>query len=918
MGKFHSQNTLKITLYPLAKTQFPKRKIEMLLFWASLLLPLLTLNGSNIPPIARDTHILSQEANPQLLGPENLCIIFGNILGTYSAGGDAGDVYDWEVNKASGEVLLARSGGIQFETIQVVFPEIGNYTVRLSVRRGTQNIYQESLAVVVQGGPEIALLPDYLLCAGSPALITALNPSTPNLSQYTIEWKDIEGNALGTGNEFLAYFAGFYLVEIFQIDTSGNRSCVINGTTFVGPPIDFQIVPSSKSICEGESISFELDTPLSGNWFIQKDFTGTRTQIGSGFEINVNSNNLTGPGLYLVTFQTTTANYPDCISEKIIGFEIKESPKFTTTLIDQPDECSSQNGVFAIRMESDVDALYIPELNVIEGMLSTGDERTFGNLKSQVYSIVVEKNGCQVTQLLILPSDVSPTQFEPAVTVQDETCSPDGVKTGIVSVDFGSIIANGEYRLLTDGRGEITRGEIPTSGQIDITIGSGTYLLELTADGCTYPIQTVSIGKASQVEFTVPSALNICETFSLKPETEQNLSFLLTYPDGTTQTINSGQVFTLTEPGSYTILGSDPNGMFCPKKIEFNATLSTSISFSPVLAVEKCFDPIKYKIELQGIAIEDAGIRWFNDIGEIVGRGAEFFPPGLGNYSLLVQPLQSGFCPANPVNFEVVAPITSVPMDLEAKKICPDPNFAVVRLTTVDEEINRTEWIFFDENDRRQELIQFNGLFEIEVENPGTYEVVAYNLLGCEIGRNFIAVENSILLTQPVINESYGVCSQGKKGPIINPGDFEEYNWYYGEQLVSISPQFSPGEVGEYTLMVITADGCEFSTSFRTFDACSFDYVFPNAMILGDPQRNFSVRVSEGITTVELFIINRQGSLIHYDQSVEIPFGEAFLKWDGKVKGANIPSGTYVVVLLGKNPLYQFEEKITGSLLVLE
>jgi hypothetical protein len=208
MGKFQSLNTLKITLYPLAKTQFPKRKIGMLLFWASLLLPLLTGNGRNIPAFARDTHILSLQANPQLLGPENRCIVFGSVLGTYSAGGAAGDVYDWEVTNASGEVLLARSGGIQFETIQVVFREIGNYAVRLSARRGTQTIYRETLAVVVQKGPdEIALLPDYLLCAGSPALITALNPGTPNLSQYTIEWKDMGGNVLGTENEFLGYSA---------------------------------------------------------------------------------------------------------------------------------------------------------------------------------------------------------------------------------------------------------------------------------------------------------------------------------------------------------------------------------------------------------------------------------------------------------------------------------------------------------------------------------------------------------------------------------------------------------------------------------------------------------------------------------------------------------------------------------------
>ncbi|WP_332912984.1 hypothetical protein [Algoriphagus boritolerans] len=208
---------------------------------------------------------------------------------------------------------------------------------------------------------------------------------------------------------------------------------------------------------------------------------------------------------------------------------------------------------------------------------------------------------------------------------------------------------------------------------------------------------------------------------------------------------------------------------YAPKKIEFTATLSSSISFSPFLAVEKCFDPIKYGIDLQGIAIEDASIRWLNDEGDIVGRGREFFPTGLGNFSLLVQPLQSGFCPVSPVEFEVVAPITEVPMDLEATKICPNPNFARVTLSTNEEEVTETEWIFYGENDQRQELTANYGLFEIEVTVPGTYEAVAYNRLGCEIGRNFILVEESELLTLPMLDEKYGVCSEGKKRPHIGP-----------------------------------------------------------------------------------------------------------------------------------------------------
>lgn len=191
--------------------------------------------------------------------------------------------------------------------------------------------------------------------------------------------------------------------------------------------------------------------------------------------------------------------------------------------------------------------------------------------------------------------------------------------------------------------------------------------------------------------------------------------------------------------------------------------------------MEKCFDPLKYEVELEGIPLEAASIRWLKEEGNIAGRGPIFYPQSLGSFSLLVQPTRSGFCPVVPVSFEVVNPVTSVTMDLKADKICPSSSVSFVTLETNKNEVEETEWIFFDDNNQRLELTQFNGLFEIEVENSGTYEVVAYNLLGCEIGRNFIAVENSILLAQSVVDESYGVCSLGKKGPIINPGNFEEY-----------------------------------------------------------------------------------------------------------------------------------------------
>lgn len=893
----------------------------MCLFWAIIFIPQISKSGINASPYSLNEHIIASAADPKLVGPENLCLVFGNVIGTYSAGGEDGDVYDWEITNSSGTVIFGRSGGIQLETIQVIFPETGNYKVSLKVRRGTNSgFYQEELTVVVQMGPELALKSDYLLCAGVPTNLTAINPATSNISDFSFEWKDLGGNVIGTGNELLAYSEGFYLVELFQTDASGVRSCIINGTTFVGLPVDFQIVPSSTTVCEGGSINFELDTPLSGDWFVQKDFTGGKTKVGSGFAIDIAADNLSGPGLYLVTFQTIIPEYPACVSEKVIGFEILERPGVTVTVLNEPDDCASQTGAFKVIVDSDIDALFIPELNVVEGPISAGEERTFSNLGPQVYSVVIEKNGCQITQLVVLEAQISPLSTTPTVTTQNETCDAEGIKNGVVTIDLGTNITEGEYRVLTVGRGEKSKGVIPADGKTSFNLPSGSYLIEMKVEGCTYPIQPITIEKAAQVEFTVPSSLNICETFTLKPETNQNLIFTITLPDGSTETINSGEDFSFNVAGEYSILGVGQGdyASLCPKKLNFTTTITSAISFFPVLSIEKCFDPIKYEIDLQGIPIEDASIRWLNDQGEIVGRGQLFFPPKLGTFSLSIQPLKSGFCPLEPVEFEVLDPNIPIPMELEATKICPDPTLGTVSLITDEEEISLTEWFFFNENDQRLKLDEYDGLFEIEVTNPGSYEVVAYNLLGCEIGREFLLVEESELVTSPNFESAYGVCSEGKKGPVLDPGLFKEYYWYLGEKLVSTNPQFSPQKVGQYTLSVITEDGCEFRSSFRTFETCAFSYVFPTAMVLGDSERNFEVWVDEGIATVELFIINRQGTLIHHDQSNEILFEEPLFIWDGKVSGDYIPAGTYTVVLVGKNPLFNFEEKITQSLLVIE
>ncbi|HSF52714.1 MAG TPA: hypothetical protein VLA71_03130 [Algoriphagus sp.] len=868
------------------------------------------------------------EADPELVGPENLCIVFGGVVGTFSGGGDPStDVYTWLITGPNGAEIFNRSGGSQFETIKVSFNEIGVYSVNLSIRRNSDIILTESMSVRVQQGPELAILPDYLLCGNSPTEISAIKADTPNIDQYIFTWTDPSGNVVGNTNTISVTEEGYYKVELYLSGSSGQQECLISGSTYVGPSLDFNLQLSSESFCQGQSLSAGIDRPISGEWFLISPNSTEKTSLGIAYGVNLETEAIPEPGIYTLIFSATDPNFPDCKSERKATFEVLEGPELKVTLVEQPDNCSANNGNFEILTLSSMDSLIIVETGFKASAISENQNLSISNLEPQLYTIVAYANGCESVSIFNLESKNPPVTspstpeiFIPEIQIQEETCSPSGVEPGSVQVVFSQGEVTGEYRIIGQSKGALIVGNIQDQDTLTIPLQGGTYLLELKIEGCTYPVQEIIIPEKPQIEFTKPNQIIICESFEFVPETSQDLIFTLKFPDQSTQTLASGGSFLLTQPGEYELLGesTDPSSGLCPKTEKFTASISQPFSFGVSVFEEDCFGNQVFKADIEGFQPEETFIRWMNADGEIVGRGELLFAASVGDFSLIVQPLLSGSCPIQPVNFTVEAPVLQAEVLLEANKICPEPGTALIELTSDSVGVKTINWIFFDDSGNRRDLPEFDNLAEITIDAPGNYEAVVFNRIGCEIGRNFIKVENSTLLTLPVVEEVYGVCSRGQKGPIIEPGDFAEYYWYFEEELVSTDPQFSPKEAGDYNLKVVTTDSCEFFASFRTFDACSFEYAIPNAMVLGDPSRNFEVRISEGITEVELFIINRQGGLVHYQKSEEIPFGDAFLEWDGTTDGRYIPTGTYVVVLVGRNPLYQFEEKITGSLLVLE
>lgn len=908
------------------KDQFPVRKIGVLVTLICILISFYSLIASTVDQPKNPKAIFTSQAEPELSGPENLCIVFGGVIGTFTGGGDPNtDIYSWIVTSPTGEVLYDRSGGSQFQNLQVSFNEVGSHIVSLSVRRGTEQIYSDKLKVEVLRGPELAILPDYVICGESSVKLIALNPDTANLSAYTFIWKDQNGNVIGSENELIAFTEGYYSFELF-LTAGGGKDCSVTGTTFVGPALDFKINQSATAICEGESIRISTDTPLIGEYFIKKQGQSTSLSLGTAFNILIGSGTLQGPGIYEVTFSAIDPNLPGCKSDRKIAFEVKEAPKIQATILARPDDCNDLNGSFQVTSLTNLDSIRVDELGFLQGATVPGQVFTFPNLSPQVYTIRSFENGCESASLLILEPKDPPSSSDPPIQVPilfeylPEDCVSDGTKPGKLNLVFPDGAVNGDFRILSPNLGEAFSGELVDQDSLSIDLVGGTYLLELIIDGCTYPVKEFTISGKPLADFTIPDLLNICEQFELKPETSQDLLFTLTYPDGSSKSLGNNEPFVLTEAGDYSLLGepASPAAGICPKTLTFKATRTTPISFEPILLEEDCFGNRIYQAKIEGVNPDLTSIRWLNEEGIIVGRSTLLSPPTLGVFQLIVQPLESGFCPVTPVSFEVKAAVLTVPMDLEASKICPEPGVSKVVLKTNTAEVTRVEWIFYDLSNNRSDLTAFDGALEIEVSEEGTYEVVAYNNLGCEIGRNLIAVSNSTLLDLPELPDRYIVCSKKNSAPPLDPGEFEAYEWYFEETMVSQERLFKPSEVGTYRLQVTTIDGCVFEKSFATIDGCNFKVVYPNAMVLGDSDRDFRVLVSEGVTEVEVYIINRQGALIHFDTVKEIPIETPILNWDGKHQGEYVPNGSYAVVIILRNSNYGFEEKLTSTLLVID
>lgn len=872
--------------------------------------------------LAQNLFSASIASNPELTGPERLCIIFGSVIGQFSAKGDAKtDVYTWLIISRDGAEIFNRTGGSTFQNINVLFSEIGEYTIALTVRRGNDIILETSNTLTVLQGPELAILPDYLLCGGEPTLITALNPSTPNLDQYSFEWTNSTGEIVGNKNSLLVSTEGTYAISLFYNNPKGGADCLINGVTYAGPPSDFRLNITSLQTCMSETVTVKPNIPVSGEWAYIKDGIPKRISLGSGFGLTLDTgDDLKGPGIYQLFFNYINPRNPDCATERQVSFEIKDGPIFQSSLIQPAANCVANDGEFNIVTISTLDKLEIKELGYQNSNIGQDETLSFTNINPGIYTLSASLNGCTHTEILIVPNQDPPITQVYEVEPIGESCNESGKEDGEIKVVFPMGLFTGSYRVVNELGNELTTGTLTNTASFMIPVPGGNYALEiLNENGCPLPT-LLEIPGINFVTFSIPGEIIVCETFELIPTTDQDLNFTLTTPLGEEILKVAGQAFVINQQGVYSLkgIGLGTESGLCPRIREFVVSISDPFDFEPVLVYQDCFGIQMFEAELDGVDPEKVSVRWMNAQMEIVGRGLRWFPISLGTFYLDVQPLGSGICPSNPKQFQVELPVLQVDVELQAGSLCENPSATTIFMQSELDQISRIEWVYIDLENNQFILTDFENKTDIDVQDEGTYEAVVFNDRGCELGRDLILVMKSIDEKRPEVDDLYSICAETNYGKTINPGEFESYNWFFGDILVSSSIDFKPKLAGQYLLLVKNTDGCAYSVPFTVKEECELKVSFPNAIIPGSEGKGFLIYTNYLVDELQVWVYNKWGSLIYHCTNWDLTAEEPTCFWDGTIDGEKITNGTYSIKVNFKNSERKINRTVLESLLVLD
>ena len=718
------------------------------------------------------SKITSSQAfiDPQLIGTENLCNLFGTVLATYSGGGNPiTDVYFWKIFDPNNQLVFDRFGGALFETIAFTFSDKGTYRVELIVKRAGNEIYSNSLQVQVVPGPTVLLQSAYSFCQTDPISLSAISPTSSNFSNYIFEWKDSNGIAIGSQNTISLNTAGTYSVSFYFPGTNGGKECEINVSTLLSEIADYQISATNPIVCPDLPTTFSTTPNISGTWKYLKSGESNSVNLGYGNSIRIQPNqDLNGDGDYDIIFEPDQSINPACLPIKSLPLKYFTQPIFTVSPFTEATDCDSFDGGLTITAITPLDYVFIEGLGTTTPSLQPGEQYTISGLKSGTYSLVGILGICS-NSFGSLVALTNPPQ-ELAFVIEDiigEQCTPSGKTDGRFNIKFQNPPSSGNYQIINIKGTRVQEGPYTNVSEIPISIPGGIYFMKIFSDNdCNIPeAKEVSVPSLNQTSFNIPSKLSICQSYELLPETSQALEFTLTNVITGNQEIKpSGEVFLITEAGNYSLIGSAfGSSTICPSEKSLIVELVDPVNFEPELIGQDCFGNLTYQANIFGTDPATVVFRWLDENNQVVSTGQILNPISFGLHKLDVQPANSIACPIPPIEFEIKEPVLSVEVSIVSTKLCEYGPGAIISATIdLPDEVNQITWRRSDQNGITN-LPQFDNQESITVTEAGVYEVSVFSFIptinkNCELGRNSIEIEINPNKVDFNIPSSLSIC----------------------------------------------------------------------------------------------------------------------------------------------------------------
>ncbi|WP_339865891.1 gliding motility-associated C-terminal domain-containing protein [uncultured Algoriphagus sp.] len=908
-----------------SQSTFTQDGVEPMPGPANLGLPSFVQNsGSSIP-------------EPSLAAPLRLCLDPELGAGALLEGGGEPDIdsYFWTItNKDDGTVLRNNYGGPgdEFQNLDQIFNSPGTYTIELRVDRcGDPEYFRESTEILVEAPPELTLADDATLCAGNPVTLTAIDGYDPAEGLYDFEWTNAAGQVFGdeNSNTITVDEESIYTVNVSYRIPDGlsddeallYETCPSTKDVFVGPAFEFDLDQTATEVCyEETSVTFAPNTPITGEWFYELNGDPTRVALGEFFELELFINTLPSPGQYEIIFVTQDPVLEGCVVEKKVDLVVNEIPDFDNVNSGEATDCNTSDGYFEIYFRNAATLVTIVETGETFQNVTGGEWLSVQNLLPGVYTVVAENEfGCSQTKTQSIENkNPPPSLSDYGWDVIGEECGPNGVEDGGIEFYFNNGPQSGTYRIIRQGDGQVFSGQYDNVTDFVVDLPHGTYFFELTdASGCSDAFNVgFSIIQTFEVVFSVPSDFTACEGFTFTPTSPDALNYTVTNSAGTTIFPDTNGEFTLTQSGTYTVRGEDPTGINCPREETIVANITQPIDFEVSLPLVDCQVGVQYEAILNNADPADVIFLWKDNAGIIVGRRQVFVPSRSGDYTLEVQPVAGGLCPVDKKSFTAEINSQRVDVSLDIVPYCVDQTSTTITVVADMTNVADIEW-YSVVNGTRTRIPAFNGLPIIEVTQEGTYEALLRSSVGCELGRaNGVVAKSTI--SPPVVPAGFTICAIEGVTQSIDPGIYDNYSWKLNGVEVSQDEVFTPTEGGIYELTVSDNLGCEYVATIDVVEDCSLKIVFPNGVVLNDPNRNFILYANEYIDDIEVYIYNRWGELIFYCEHENIEPKQPFCPWDGQVNGEFVPNGTYAVVVKFRSEDQNITEKLIKAITVIQ